>query len=66
MVYPCEVLAFCNGGCPKDRSAFAPDGEAGLNCLCPAFKSFFLHARPDLIRLAAHMKAGKPLKEFAA
>ena len=62
----CEVLAFCNGGCPKDRVATAPDGEPGLNCLCPAYKAFFLHARPELARLAGHMKAGKPLREFCA
>jgi uncharacterized protein len=62
----CEVLAFCNGGCPKDRIAAAPDGESGLNCLCPSYKAFFRHARPELARLAGHMKAGKPLQEFCA
>jgi uncharacterized protein len=62
----CEVLAFCNGGCPKDRLGNAPDGEAGLNYLCPAYKAFFLHAGPRLVRLAAHMKTGKPLRAFRA
>jgi uncharacterized protein len=60
----CEALSFCNGGCPKDRIAKAPDGEAGLNCLCEAYRMFFLHARPELKRLAEHMKAGKPLRVF--
>jgi uncharacterized protein len=60
----CEVLEFCNGGCPKDRTAKTPDGDAGLNCLCPAYKSFFLHSRPELTRLAVHMQAGKSLRSF--
>jgi len=62
----CEVLSFCNGGCPKDRIANAPDGEDGLNYLCLAYKAFFLHARTELTRLAAHMKAGKSLRTFKA
>jgi len=61
-----EVLAFCNGGCPKDRITNAPDGEGGLNYLCAAYRAFFLHARPPLTRLAAHMKDGKALRAFRA
>jgi uncharacterized protein len=60
----CEALSFCNGGCPKDRTTKAPDGESGLNYLCSAYKMFFHHSRPELTRLAAHMKAGKKLREF--
>jgi uncharacterized protein len=60
----CSVLDFCNGGCPKDRLETAPDGEGGLNRLCPAYKTFFLHAKPGLALLAAHMKAGKSLRAF--
>jgi uncharacterized protein len=56
----CEVLASCNGGCPKDRD------ETGLNRLCTAYKRFFLHSRPALTRLAAHMKAGRSLRSFVA
>ena len=40
----CEVLAWCHGGCPKDRLD-------GLNVLCPAYLRFFKHARPALARL---------------
>jgi uncharacterized protein len=60
----CEVLDACNGGCPKDRIAKTADGQDGLNYLCPAYKAFFLHSRPALTRLAAHMKAGNPLRAF--
>lgn len=61
----CDVLSFCNGGCPKDRFATTPDGESGLNYLCPAYQQFFRHARPGLASLAAHMKAGRSLRSFA-
>ncbi len=61
----CDVLSSCNGGCPKDRIALAPDGEPGLNYLCPAYKRFFRHSRPGLYRLARHMKMGGPLRAFS-
>lgn len=66
MCTECEVLSFCNGGCPKDRITKTSDGEDGLNYLCTAYKSFFLHASPELTRLAAHMKAQNPLRAFKA
>ena len=60
----CDVLAFCNGGCPKDRLDAEATGEPGVNRLCPAYRRFFRHARPALTRLAAHWRAGKPLATF--
>jgi uncharacterized protein len=62
----CDVLDMCNGGCPKDRTERAPDGGAGWSSLCPAYKRFFGHCRPVLVRLAEHMKAGRPLRAFTA
>ena len=49
----CEVLAMCNGGCPKDRFIQTPDGEAGLNYLCAGYKRFFTHCRPFVQELSA-------------
>jgi uncharacterized protein len=48
----CEVLAMCNGGCPKYRFLLAPDGQPGLNYLCAGLKRFFLHSREPLARMA--------------
>ena len=39
----CDVRFACHGGCPKDRFVKTPDGEPGLNYLCPSFKLFFDH-----------------------
>ena len=49
----CEVLAMCNGGCPKDRFLRTPNGEGGLNYLCTGYKRFFTHCRPFIAELSA-------------
>lgn len=60
----CEVVAMCNGGCPKDRVIETPDGEAGLNFLCAGSKHFFTHSRPYLRQLAALRRAGQPPQQL--
>jgi len=54
----CSVLAFCNGGCPKDRDV------SGLNRLCADYRAYFSHVQPGLSALADHMKAGRALRTF--
>jgi uncharacterized protein len=61
----CDVLSMCNGGCVKDRAPAGPGENGGLNRLCPAYRMFFSHCRPELTRLAAHMHAGRRLTDFA-
>ncbi len=52
----CEVRFVCHGGCPKNRFVETPDGEPGLNYLCPSYRAFFNHidgpmrAMADLLR----------------
>ena len=60
----CDVLALCNGGCPKDRFTRTPDGEAGLNYLCAGLKQFFTHSRPYLQRMASFRQSGEPMDRF--
>ncbi len=48
----CEVRFACNGECPKHRFIQTPDGEAGLNYLCPAYKKFFNHIDPHMKTMA--------------
>ncbi|MDH5285269.1 MAG: anaerobic sulfatase maturase [Betaproteobacteria bacterium] len=53
----CSFLRDCWGECPRNRIVRAPDGEAGLNYLCPGLKRFFAHATPEAQRLAARLRA---------
>ncbi len=62
----CEVLSMCNGGCPKDRFVETPDGQPGLNYLCPAFKRFFSHCRPVFERLVPLWKTGATAEHLMA
>ncbi|WP_299983589.1 anaerobic sulfatase maturase [Desulfobacula sp.] len=47
----CEVLAFCNGGCPKDRILHIPGSTMKLNHLCRGYKRFFNHCLPFVEQL---------------
>jgi uncharacterized protein len=56
----CDVLAMCNGGCPKNRLLRTPDGEGGLNYLCQGYKRFFAHCRPFLAELTSLRRNRQP------
>ncbi len=60
----CSVRFACHGECPKRRFARAPNGEPGLNYLCPAYKRFFRHIDPTMRRMAKHLRAGRPAAEI--
>lgn len=56
----CPVLFACRGECPKHRFMSSPDGEDGLNYLCPSYKRFFTHIDPtmrDMVRLLERGRA---------
>ena len=50
----------CWGECPKNRLLRTPDGEPGLNYLCPGLKRFFAHAVPTAEKMAARLRATPP------
>jgi len=53
------VLAYCNGGCPKDRFATTPDGEPGLNYLCAGYRKFFNHIDGPMKTMANLLRQGR-------
>ena len=56
----CDVISYCQGGCPKDRFAVSNSGEPGLNYLCDGYRSFYEHVAPYVDRIAALIKAARP------
>ena len=56
----CTVRFACNGECPKHRFTWTPDGEWGLNYLCPSYQKFFKHIDPAMQIMAALYRAKRP------
>lgn len=56
----CEVRFACHGECPKHRFISTPDGEPGLNYLCPAYKRFFNHIDPYMKTMRDLLQARQP------
>jgi uncharacterized protein len=56
----CDVRFACNGECPKHRFMKTPDGEEGLNYLCPAYKKFFHHIEEPMRVMSDLVKSGRP------
>ncbi len=48
----CTYLNLCWGECPKNRIVRAPDGEPGLNYLCPGIRRFHRHADARIKEIA--------------
>jgi uncharacterized protein len=60
----CEVRFACNGECPKHRFILTPDGEPGLNYLCPAYKQFFTHIDPYMRTMGQLLQRGRPAADI--
>ncbi len=60
----CRFLAYCYGGCPKDRLVSAPDGEPGLNYLCAGYKLFYSHTLPVLEKMAKCLRVQRPASDY--
>jgi uncharacterized protein len=59
----CPVRFACHGGCPKNRFVQTPDGEPGLNVLCPAYKQFFTHIDRPMKLMAQLLRERRPPAE---
>ncbi len=59
----CEVRFACNGECPKHRFIKTPEGEEGLNYLCPAYKKFFNHIDPYMKVMGQLLRSGRGAAE---
>lgn len=62
----CDVRFACHGGCPKDRFVVSPDGEPGLNYLCPGYKAFFRHVDAPMRRMCQLLRQGRAPSEIVA
>jgi uncharacterized protein len=60
----CEVLAACQGGCPKHRFGTTYYDEPGLQYLCAGYKKFFLHIRKYLRAMATLLENGLPVSRI--
>jgi uncharacterized protein len=56
----CKYLFTCYGECPKNRVSTAPDGQPGLNWLCPGLKAFFQHTERPMQIMAELLRMGRP------
>jgi len=59
MCRACEYLFACHGECPKNRISTTPEGEYGLNYLCPGFMQYFSHVAPFMDHMAEQIRNGK-------
>ncbi len=59
MCRQCDVLAACNGGCPKHRVDTTEDGEAGLNHFCSGYRTYFTHTEPYMRFMANELHRGR-------
>jgi uncharacterized protein len=60
----CEVLAACQGGCPKHRFAQSHYDEPGLHYLCAGYRKFFRHIRKYLRAMTTLLEHGLPASEI--
>lgn len=60
----CDVRHLCHGECPKHRFITTPDGEAGLNYFCAAYKHFFTHSRPAMLKMAELLRRQRPAADI--
>lgn len=56
----CEVLTFCNGGCPKNRIIPLKNETYCHNYLCDGYKKFFTHVQPFMKIMGEELRSKRP------
>lgn len=56
----CTYRFACHGECPKNRFMATPDGEPGLNYLCPSYLKFFRHITRSMNAMAQLVSRNQP------
>ncbi|WP_342119413.1 anaerobic sulfatase maturase [Pseudoduganella sp. OTU4001] len=56
----CPYLFACHGECPKNRFTESPDGEPGMNYLCPSYEKYFGHITQAMNGMAQLVANGMP------
>jgi uncharacterized protein len=52
-------VKLCWGECPKNRFVRAPDGQPGLNYLCPGLKRFYAHIQGDMPEILRRVRQAR-------
>lgn len=60
----CPYRFACHGECPKNRFTVTPDGEPGLNYLCPSYKHYFGHITQYMNAMAQLVSRGLPVSHI--
>jgi uncharacterized protein len=60
MCQTCTYRFACHGECPKNRFVKTPEGEQGLNYMCPSYLKFFRHITPTINAMAQLVQHGQP------
>ncbi|MDR3362605.1 MAG: anaerobic sulfatase maturase [Desulfovibrio sp.] len=55
----CPHGTLCWGQCPRHRFVKTPDGEPGLNYLCPGLRTFHAHTKSAIREIAAQCLAAR-------
>ena len=61
MCRECDVLAACQGGCPKHRFTPGDPDRPGVHYLCQGYRKFFLHIVKYLRAMATLLENGLPV-----
>ena len=61
-----DVRFACHGGCPKDRFATSPEGEANQHYLCASYQLFFRHVREPMEEMAMLLQTNRAPAELMA